>query len=73
MTQRYQNYIDFSELNHNRTSANIEASWFASTKDLGYYYPLIDYGYDLSVSELNSGVLSIDVDSGTATSGTSNT
>ena len=65
--------IDFSELNHNRTSANIEASWFASTKDLGYYYPLIDYGYDLSVSELNSGVLSIDVDSGTATSGTSNT
>ena len=65
--------LDFSELNHNRSSQNVYDSWYANTKDLGYYYPLIDYGYDLSLSELNSGILSINVDFGTATSGTLNT
>lgn len=56
--------LDFSELNHNRDVETIKNSWTANTANLGYYYPLIDYGYDLDLNELNSGVLSIEVDYG---------
>ena len=65
--------LDVSEIDHSRNVSTIEDSWFADTKSLGYYYPLIDYGYDLNLSELNSGVLSINYDNGYATSATSNT
>lgn len=54
--------LDFSELDHNRTPENVMQSWdptLGLTKQRGYYYPLIDYGYDLDLSELNSGTLSI--------------
>ena len=65
--------LDLSELTHDRTVDVIQDSWFADTKYLGYYYPLIDYGYDLNLSELNSGVLSINYDNGYPSSATSNT
>lgn len=65
--------LDFSELNHARTSYNVEKSWISDTKSLGYYYPLIDYGYDLNIGELNSGVLSLTIETGEGTSGTSTT
>lgn len=65
--------LNVSEMDHNRSTTNIESSWFADTRSLGYYYPLIDYGYDLNLSELNSGILSINYDNGYATSATSNT
>jgi len=63
--------LDYSELDHIYSSENIENSWTSDTRTLGYYYPLIDYGYDLSIEELNSGILSIVVDSGEPTSATS--
>lgn len=50
--------LDFTELNHAFTVDNIMHSWSSSTQDLGYYYPLIDYGYDLNLEELNTGILS---------------
>ena len=49
--------LDFSELDHIFTADNIVASWTADTKTLGYYYPLIDYGYDLSLTNLNQAIL----------------
>jgi hypothetical protein len=45
--------LDFSELDHIFSVDNIMESWTANTQNLGYYYPLIDYGYDLSVNDLN--------------------
>lgn len=65
--------LDFSELNHTYTVDNIIASWTASTPSLGYYYPLIDYGYDLSLSELYSGILSLVLYSGITTGSSINT
>ena len=63
--------LDFSELNHNRSGENIINSWYDDTKTLGYYYPLIDYGYDLNIAELNTGILSISVLTGNVSSSTS--
>lgn len=40
--------IDFSELNHTLSMNNISTSWTSNTATLGYYYPLIDYGYDFT-------------------------
>lgn len=57
--------IDYSELDHNRDAKTIQESWSADTKSLGYYYPLIDYGYDLDVRELNDGVIQQTVVTGT--------
>lgn len=59
--------LDYSELDHNRDAETIFNSWSADTKSLGYYYPLIDYGYDLDIRELNDGVLQIAVVTGTPT------
>lgn len=56
--------LDFSELNHNRDAVTIQKSWSSVTKDLGYYYPLIDYGYDLDLSEVNNGIFNQRVDDG---------
>ena len=47
---------DYSDLNHDYTIANIMGSWTADTKSLGYYYPLIDFGYDLTTTDLNQMV-----------------
>lgn len=44
--------IDFSELNHIWTKTNIVQSWTASSNS-GYYYPLIDYGQDWDLGEVN--------------------
>ena len=49
--------LDFTELDHNKTSAIIANSWTSSTQNLGYYYPLIDYGYDLDLNEINNGII----------------
>lgn len=46
MGEKYLTDLDWQELNHNWTSENIIASWTASNSSLGYYYPLIDYGFD---------------------------
>ena len=62
--------LDFSELNHISNTDAIMDSWTASTKELGYYYPLIDYGYDFSLNSLNPGVSTITYDSGNLTVGT---
>jgi hypothetical protein len=62
--------LDFSELDHNRDAQTILNSWSADTEDLGYYYPLIDYGYDLDIRELNDGVLSLPVVEGYASAAT---
>ena len=65
--------LDFTELNHNRDADTVINSWYADTKTLGYYYPLIDYGYDLDINELNSGVLTISVSTGNVSTATSTT
>ena len=36
--------IDLSELNHDRNDINIINSWASTPYDIGYYYPLTDYG-----------------------------
>lgn len=65
--------LDFSELDHKYTISNIVESWSSETRYLGYYYPLIDYGYDLNLAELNNGVLSVILYTGTATGSSVNT
>lgn len=45
--------MDFSELNHTWSKANIIQSWTASWAN-GYYYPLIDYGQDWDLGEINN-------------------
>ncbi len=44
--------LDFSDLNHVWSGQAIFNSW---TADTDYYYGLIDYGYDFSISTMNSG------------------
>lgn len=44
--------MDFSELNHTWTAQNIRQSWTASW-DKGYYYPLIDYGKNWILGDIN--------------------
>lgn len=64
--------LDFTELNHISSSQAIIDSWTATTSELGYYYPLIDYGYDFSLNSLNPGLQTLTYDSGTITVGTLN-
>ena len=45
--------MDFSELNHDWTKTNIIQSFTASYNN-GYYYPLIDYGQDWDLGEVNN-------------------
>ena len=45
--------MDFSELNHDWTKTNIIQS-FTSSYNNGYYYPLIDYGQDWDLGEVNN-------------------
>lgn len=54
-TQIGENFIedlDFSELDHDWTANNIRASWTASYAN-GYYYPLIDYGRNWTLGDIN--------------------
>ena len=44
--------LDWSGLNHNWTRENIIATWTADWKT-GYYYPLIDYGWDWTINDIN--------------------
>ena len=44
--------LDFSELNHDWTANNIRQSWTASW-ETGYFYPLIDYGYNWNLGSIN--------------------
>ena len=44
--------IDFSELDHTWNKTNIISSFTASYNN-GYYYPLIDYGQDWDLGEIN--------------------
>lgn len=44
--------MDFSELNHTWNKTNIVQSFTASWNN-GYYYPLIDYGQDWDLGEVN--------------------
>lgn len=43
--------LDWSELNHTWNEANITRSWTQSW-NWGYYYPLIDYGYNWDYSDI---------------------
>lgn len=44
--------LDFSELDHDWTANNIRSSWTASWTN-GYYYPLIDYGRNWILGDIN--------------------
>lgn len=44
--------LDFTELNHTWNASNVRTSW-TSTWNKGYYYPLIDYGNDWDLGEVN--------------------
>lgn len=44
--------LDFIELNHDWTANNIRQSW-TSSWDKGYFYPLIDYGYNWNLGSIN--------------------
>jgi hypothetical protein len=46
------NGMDFSELDHDWNKTNIINSWSAPYNN-GYYYPLIDYGQDWDLGEIN--------------------
>ena len=61
--------IDFSELNHVSNTETIVNSWTANTANSGYYYPLIDYGYDIDLILLNPGVPNIIYQSGNVSDG----
>ena len=43
---------DYSELNHYWNANVIRSSWTSEWNN-GYYYPLIDYGYDWDLGEIN--------------------
>jgi hypothetical protein len=44
--------LDFSELDHDWTATNVRQSWTASWSN-GYYYPLIDYGKNWILGDIN--------------------
>ena len=44
--------LDYSELNHTWNPQNVRQSWTASW-DKGYFYPLIDYGYNWNLGSIN--------------------
>lgn len=49
--EAYLEDLDWSELNHFWTKENIINTWTATTTP--YYYPLVDWGYDYDVNDLN--------------------
>jgi len=56
MGDLYLTDLDFSDLNHQFTPANVKATWTASnTYKIGYYYPLIDYGNGWTFNNIYGG------------------
>lgn len=49
---KYLTDMDFTELNHIWSANNVRGSWNSKWND-GYFYPLIDYGYDWDLGEVN--------------------
>jgi len=45
--------LSFSGLNHTWSYSSITASWTGSSQP--YFYPMMDYGYDLNITQLNNG------------------
>ncbi len=45
--------LQFSGLNHTWNATNVQNSWTGSNQS--YFYGLIDYGYDLNITGLNTG------------------
>lgn len=45
--------LTYTELNHVWDKENIVSSWTATTDNQGYYYPLIDYGYNWNLGSIN--------------------
>ena len=52
INDKYLTDVDFSEYDHSYTTASIIESWTADS-DLGYFYPLIDSGYDYQYNDIN--------------------
>lgn len=52
--EKYLKDLDLSDLNHKWGTASILGSWnaTASWSNVGYYYPMIDYGRDWDMSDL---------------------
>lgn len=50
--------LDMSDYNHDWTIQAITASWYGDYK-LGYYYPLVDYGNDWDLADLQSNICTI--------------
>lgn len=50
--ERFLTDLDFTELNHIWNEQNIVQSW-TSSYEAGYFYPLIDYGYNWSLGDIN--------------------
>lgn len=50
---QYLTDLDFSDLNHTFSYNAITASWTGTNNS--YYYPLIDYGYDFNITDMNVG------------------
>lgn len=51
--------LSFSALSHTWTYSAVTATWSGSNQS--YFYPLIDYGYDFSVSNMNSGLIGVPI------------
>lgn len=55
---KYLTDLDYTELNHTLSVNNIMKSWTGTSNPstattYGFYYPLIDYGYDWTINDLN--------------------
>lgn len=57
LSELYLTDLDWSELDHVWSKENIMASWTASSWRHGYFYPLIDYGYDFNLSLINTPLI----------------
>ena len=48
--------LDFTELSHTYSAENITTSWTQSWNH-GYFYPIIDYGYDWKYTDISGNKL----------------
>ena len=56
LNESYLRDLVWSELDHEWGLDEIRNSWTASWTD-GYFYPLIDYGYNFDLSDINQGLI----------------
>lgn len=56
--EKYVNELNLSELDHQYSIDNIRNSWnaTASSENTGYFYPMIDYGFDWNSQKLKAGL-----------------